>query len=123
VQSTRQTEAKKIGQRIRNCREKAGLTMSQLAVDLDLTSQMVYKYEHGLSQVPSDRLAAIAKLLGVQTSDLLPAEPLAEKPLPQLVELSEDERSLMWAYRQLQSKKVQRNLVKLIESMATSQQS
>ena len=97
--------------------------MSQLAVDLDLTSQMVYKYEHGLSQVPSDRLAAIAKLLGVQTSDLLPAEPLAEKPLPQLVELSEDERSLMWAYRQLQSKKVQRNLVKLIESMATSQQS
>jgi len=97
--------------------------MTDLARDMDITPQMIHKYEHGQSQVPSDRLAAIAKLLGVATSDLIPTEPLAEKPLPQLVELSEDERSLMWAYRQLQSKKVQRNLVKLIESMATSQQS
>jgi transcriptional regulator with XRE-family HTH domain len=56
-----------IGERIKQRRKKLGLTQTALADLAGTTKQNIYKYENGIiKNIPSDRLAALAKAL--QTS-------------------------------------------------------
>lgn len=58
-----------IGERIRELREKYGITQSELAKVVGTTKQNIYKYEAGLTKnIPISSLEAIAKCLGVATA-------------------------------------------------------
>ena len=68
-----------LGERLRQARLAAGLSLEGLAERLDrpLTKQALSKYERGLSQPPPSRIADIAAALNVRASSLL-AEPDVE---------------------------------------------
>jgi transcriptional regulator with XRE-family HTH domain len=55
-----------IGERIRETRTAKGLTQEQLAEQVHVTKQAVYKYETGIvTNIPLDKLESIAACLGV----------------------------------------------------------
>ena len=55
-----------IGERIREARTAKGLTQEQLAEQVHVTKQAVYKYETGIvTNIPLDKLKSIAACLGV----------------------------------------------------------
>ena len=55
-----------IGERIREVRTAKGLTQEQLAEQVHVTKQAVYKYETGIvTNIPLDKLESIAACLGV----------------------------------------------------------
>jgi transcriptional regulator with XRE-family HTH domain len=55
-----------IGERIREARTAKGLTQEQLAEQVHVTKQAVYKYETGIvNNIPLDKLESIAACLGV----------------------------------------------------------
>ncbi len=62
-----------LGQRLRQARLAAGLSLEDLAGRLEqpLTKQALSKYERGLSQPPPSRIADLAAALHVRTSSLL----------------------------------------------------
>lgn len=62
-----------LGQRLRQARLAAGLSLEDLAERLDqpITKQALSKYERGLSQPPPSRIADLAAALHVRTSSLL----------------------------------------------------
>lgn len=62
-----------LGERLRQARLAAGLSLEGLAERLDrpLTKQALSKYERGLSQPPPSRIADIAAALNVRASSLL----------------------------------------------------
>ena len=62
-----------LGQRLRQARLAAGLSLEGLAAKLDppMTKQALSKYETGASQPPPRRLADLASALHVRTSNLL----------------------------------------------------
>ena len=62
-----------LGERLRQARLAAGLSLEGLAERLDrpLTKQALSKYERGLSQPPPSRIADIAAALNVKASSLL----------------------------------------------------
>jgi transcriptional regulator with XRE-family HTH domain len=60
-----------IGRNIRQARVDAGLTQAILSERLDVSQQMIQKYEHGHVAISLDRLRQIAKVLGCDTSTLL----------------------------------------------------
>ena len=68
-----------LGERLRQARLAAGLSLEGLAERLDrpLTKQALSKYERGLSQPPPSRIADIAAALNVRASSLF-AEPDVE---------------------------------------------
>jgi transcriptional regulator with XRE-family HTH domain len=65
---------KMAGRRIREAREKAGLSMVELANKLNLSPQYIWSIENGRRRIYLDMLEKIAKLLGVPVADLLKEE-------------------------------------------------
>ena len=60
-----------IGERIREARTTKGLTQEQLAEQVHVTKQAVYKYETGIvTNIPLDKLESIAACLGVAPGSL-----------------------------------------------------
>ncbi|WP_217596316.1 helix-turn-helix domain-containing protein [Cohnella sp. GbtcB17] len=60
-----------LGSRIREFRNKRGLTQGQLADKLEMTEANISSYERDKSAPPSDKLNAIAAILDVSTDYLL----------------------------------------------------
>lgn len=54
-----------VGQRLRERRIQAGLSLEQLAAALDVTAQQAWKYETGRNGIPAGRLREVARVLGV----------------------------------------------------------
>jgi ribosome-binding protein aMBF1 (putative translation factor) len=52
-----------VGARIRDARQRAGLSQTKLGDALGLTFQQVQKYEHGTNRVAPSRLIVIARTL------------------------------------------------------------
>ena len=75
------TVAKTIGERIRAFREEAGLSLSRLASDAEVSKGYLWSLEHGETDArPSGRtLYRIAKALGITMSDLLGEELLTDE--------------------------------------------
>ena len=60
------------GERIKQLREKFGLTQDELAEKLGTTKQTIYKYETGvITNIPSDKIEEMAALFGVAPSYLM----------------------------------------------------
>ena len=75
-----------IGERIREARTAKGLTQEQLAEQVHVTKQAVYKYETGIvTNIPLDKLESIAACLagwqgspaGAELDALIQDEPIA----------------------------------------------
>lgn len=61
-----------IGDRIRNQREHNGLTQTELAEKIKVSKQTLYKYENNIvTNIPSDKIEDIAKILDVSPSYLM----------------------------------------------------
>ena len=61
-----------LGEKIRAARESAGLTQEDLGKLCKTTKQTIYKYETGIvTNIPIDKLEAIANALGIQAASLL----------------------------------------------------
>ena len=54
-----------VGQRLRICRKRRGLTLEQLGRGLGITSQQVQRYEQGGNRISASRLWDMAQILGV----------------------------------------------------------
>ena len=57
-----------IGKRVRQARVVAGLSQTQLGVQLGVSFQQVQKYEKGLNRIGGGRLYRIARVLGVKVT-------------------------------------------------------
>lgn len=68
-----------LGERIRDCRQKANLTQEQVAEAMQITRQAVTKWESGQSAPSTENLFKLAELFGT-TVDFLLTE--AREPLP-----------------------------------------
>lgn len=66
--------------RIRQLRESKGLTQEELAKRLNTTKQTISKYEKGIvTNIPSDRIEALAKILGTTPEYILGWEQIQKK--------------------------------------------
>lgn len=66
-----------LGQRIKRCRERKGLTGTQLAAGIGVTDDAVRKYERDERDVPFSRLQRIAAVLDIRLSTLVKGLDLA----------------------------------------------
>ena len=58
--------------RIKQAREKSGITQVDLAVKIGVSKQTLYKYENGvITNIPSDKIEQIAELTGVSPAYLM----------------------------------------------------
>ena len=61
-----------IGDRIKIQRDKANLSQTELAKKINVSKQTLYKYESNIiTNIPSDKIEAIAHVLGVTPSYLM----------------------------------------------------
>lgn len=83
-----------IGAKIRAARLRKRMTQEDLARAIDTTKQNIYKYENGvITNIPIDRIEAIAAVLSMKPSDLVGWSAEAA------VILSSEERRLLSAWR------------------------
>lgn len=88
-----------VGQRIRDARKTARMTQEELAKHVGTSKQNIWKYESGVvTNIPMDRLVAIASALEVPAEYLLGWDPL---PPVQPVEITDEESHLLGLYNQL----------------------
>ena len=90
-------------ERIARLRELMNIGQSELAERIGVSKQTLYKYENGIvSNVPSDKIEAMAKIFGVTPAYLMGWEdsPTPEQtPVPNPDHLSSDEKTLVTNYR------------------------
>lgn len=60
-----------VGKNIRACRTSAGLTLEELAEKADLSWPYLSEIERGRENISLDKLAQLAKALGVRLSKLV----------------------------------------------------
>ena len=61
-----------VGERIRTLREQLNITQTELALSVNATKQTIYKYENGIiTNIPSDKIEAIASVLHCSPSYLM----------------------------------------------------
>lgn len=101
-----------IGRRIREFRQKAGLTQEKLAEMLEISFQQVQKYESGMSKLNTDRLQMIADALHVSIYAFFDA--YADAPYT----VSSEEKRLIEAYRTIKDEISQAGLLALAEHAA-----
>ena len=67
-------ELEKLGKKIKKTREKLGISQKEFAQKLDITNSSLSQYESGDTNIPSQKLVEIAKLLKTTPNDLLGVE-------------------------------------------------
>lgn len=84
-----------IGDNIRDCRKKSGLTLDALAKMIGTSKQTIQRYETGvISNIPSDKIEALSNALGVSPAYLM-GWTITNKEII----LTEREKQLISAYR------------------------
>lgn len=87
-----------VGDRIRICRETKGISQTELANSLKINKQNLYKYENNIiTNIPSDKIEAIAKKLDVSPAYLMGWE--NPNHYSTLTNLTPHETSVITAYR------------------------
>lgn len=106
----------KIGYRIKELREKAGLSQTELADKIHTTKQTIYKYETGVvTNIPSDKIELLASILDCSPNYIMGwGEP---SPISDDFSLSTLEREIIVKYRQADSidKEMVRRILKIEE--------
>lgn len=70
-----------IGQRIAEARQTVGLTQEELAERIGLASENLSRAERGRSLLKTDKLIAVADVLGVSLNDLARGREVIPKPI------------------------------------------
>ena len=87
---------------LKNLRKSANLTLQQLANELELTPQVLSRYERGEHQADYNTLAKIARFFNVSIDYLLGFKPATSiAPVSSSTTLPADEKELLDLYRQL----------------------
>lgn len=101
----------RVGARIRELRQLAGMSQTELGRRIGVTFQQVQKYENGANRVSASKLWLIARCLGFHASTLL-----ADLPGPN-DSLTENSQRLLAAW-QLIPESQREPVLALMESMA-----
>ena len=81
-----------VGDRIKLTRTQKGLTQDQLAECAGVSKQAIYKYENNIvTNIPGEKLAAIAKRLGVSPAYLMGWADETQDPAAQSHGASDDD--------------------------------
>jgi len=86
-----------IGARIRQFRNERGMSQEKLAGEIGVAFQQIQKYEKGVNTVPSHRISAFCKALGVtpdelyqiNTSQAQPSTPLSNYAVRMAIKLDQ----------------------------------
>lgn len=100
-----------IGRVIRNFRQSAGLSQEGLAAKVGATFQQIQKYENGYTTFNIIRLQQIALALNVSVSDFF------DTTTPQQLSLTDQEESLLLAFRKVRSAELRQSLLKLLNNI------
>jgi transcriptional regulator with XRE-family HTH domain len=74
VAAERDAELQRIGARVRELREAAGITQQQVADHLHVHRMTVWRVEHGRFDLGASQIRSLAALLGVRPSSLIDFE-------------------------------------------------
>ena len=77
--------AEAVGKRIRSLRDSKGITQEYLAEKFGSKIETIRNYETGKSEIPSDRLALLAKILDTSADNILYGDQ-QENDMKQLIE-------------------------------------
>ena len=116
-----------VGSRIRLFRLEAQMSQTDLAEQLGVTFQQVQKYEKGVNRVGAGRLTKIAAALRVPVSELLGDDgtgrnnrrDVAEARSPLKLITPPGALKLLRAYARIDDRDQRRNIVALIERIAS----
>ena len=116
-------EQQRLGRRMRSYRLRKGMSQRKLADELDVTYQMVQKYENGKSRISAQRVIQMARIFDVTPSDFMAdfASLMAGEdhdPFPGRDALSEQERRLLAAFNGIASRAQRHAVLELLERMA-----
>ena len=113
-----------VGKRIRLRRLQLSLSQTDLGQKLGVEFQQVQKYEKGTNRVSCSRLYEISKILDVPVTFFFNAsgEAGVEVAVAEQFDVPElkDGFRLMTAFRQIQSTAVRKNVIALVETVATA---
>jgi len=113
-----------VGKRIRLRRLQLTLSQTDLGQKLGVAFQQVQKYEKGTNRVSCSRLYEISKILDVPVTYFFSASGDAgiEVAVAEQFDVPElkDGFRLMSAFRQIQSNAVRKNIIALVETVATA---
>jgi len=124
-------DSKFIGRRIRQLRERAGLSQSEVGALLEVSYQQVQKYERGVNSISVDKLQRLAEALRVPMTaffaDTLAAASLQEhvqegRPPYQLTPLSDRESNVLQWFRALPDEEWRTCFATLLKLVAQVQQ-
>jgi len=119
-----------IGRRMRQLRERAGLSQNEVGALLEVSYQQIQKYERGVNRISVDKLQrlAVALRLPLQAFFEEPAPPPAlpeqaaeEILLYQPISLSSRERDLLQCFRAIQDEELRLCLLTLMQLAAQMQ--
>ena len=113
-----------VGKRIRLRRLQLSLSQTDLGQKLGVAFQQVQKYEKGTNRVSCSRLYEISKILDVPVTYFFSASGDAgiEVAVTEQFDVPElkDGFRLMSAFRQIQNNAVRKNIISLVETVATA---
>ena len=91
-----------VGERIKEVREKTGMSQVDFADKINVSKQTLYKYENNLiTNIPSDKIEAVAKVGGVSPAYLMGWDAQKERISAYYLALSKHEDKLKTEYRKL----------------------
>ena len=61
----------KISERLASARKQCHMSLGMASRYSDIAKATLWRYEHGISRIPADALAVLAKLYGVDVTRLL----------------------------------------------------
>jgi transcriptional regulator with XRE-family HTH domain len=111
-----------VGKRIRLRRLQLSLSQTDLGQKLGVAFQQVQKYEKGTNRVSCSRLYEISKILDVPVTYFFSASGDAgiEVAVAEQFDELKDGFRLRSAFRQIQNNAVRKNIISLVETVATA---
>jgi len=113
----------KLHEKLHNFRINAGLTQADIAKEIGTSTQQYQKYEKGVNNISSTRLACIAKLLGLSIADFFDDDiksfsfGLLSKNQPGIdISLQSDIQLLVSGYQKIQSPVLRQMILDCISS-------
>lgn len=91
-----------VDERIKSVREKAGISQVDFAARMNVSKQTLYKYENNiLTNIPSDKIEAAAKICNVSPAYLMGWIDIAEENKPTKEEFPKVKRKILKALKTL----------------------
>jgi len=105
-----------VGSQLRLARELSGMTQTEVGRALDMSFQVIQKYEQGEIRISASRLFQLARLLRKSPDYFF--EGLAPSDLPGIGVLERSDIELVRAFRTIQSDELKQLLVRLARDIA-----